>query len=478
MGLRRRIAHALAPDLIAEVTDEARAKLAEATGLVDADENQWRLLTGEAQRDLPSISHDRSIEVAFSLYQQNPLAHRIVELNRDFIVGDGLTVSASNPDVEELVSEFWHDEVNQLDMRLGDFCLEQGIFGELAPEAFVSDVAGVVQLGYIDPAQIRSVKPLDENPLVRDLLTVRSKKAAVQGKVLDIIRQREAGGPLAGEVFYFPINGLSNSTRGWSDLLHVADWLDIYDQMLWEALERQRLMRAFIWDVTLKGMDQGQIDAWLRKNGSAPRGGTVRGHNEEVEWNAVSPDLGSADLEKDADTILQHIAAGAGLPKTWLSSADDVNRASAQMMDTPTVKRLSRRQDRFLYDVRFMLRFVLDSAIESGRLSVDADGMVPIFVGGVETGEKAIPIETVALSGPEIAARDLPSMGALLMNLSSALALGEAQGWFGADTSRQAVAQVLAQLGVDFDPAAEPEEVAPTDEVPSDVQEAIRAVGA
>jgi hypothetical protein len=58
---------------------------------------------------------------------------------------------------------------------------------------------------------------------------------------------------MEGEVFYFAINKLPNSLRGRSDLMALADWLDLYDQYLFSEVERLHLLSAFVWDYKIEG---------------------------------------------------------------------------------------------------------------------------------------------------------------------------------------------------------------------------------
>ena len=55
-----------------------------------------------------------------------------------------------------------------------------------------------------------------------------------------------------GECFYYRVNNLAAGTRGRSDLLAQADWLDAYDQFLFGELDRAKFMRSFFFDVTLR----------------------------------------------------------------------------------------------------------------------------------------------------------------------------------------------------------------------------------
>src|SRR5450759_4015071 len=50
--------------------------------------------------------------VAYYLYVTNPLARRIVELTKDFVVGEGIHIRATHPAVQKILSDFWNDPAN------------------------------------------------------------------------------------------------------------------------------------------------------------------------------------------------------------------------------------------------------------------------------------------------------------------------------------------------------------------------------
>ncbi len=259
-----------------------------------------------------------------------------------------------------------------------------------------------MRLGYVDPLMIDEVISDPENcEVVRE---VRLKSTAGQpGKTLKVIQvdedpQSETHGHLVGECFFFKVNSVSNSTRGRSDLLSLADWLSGYDEFLFNRLDRVALINAFVWDITLKGLTQEEIDRWL-KNAAAPKPGSIRAHNENVEYKAVAPDLKAGDASSEAALIKNHILGGAGFPGHWFAEGGDVNRAAAAEMGEPTIKRLSARQRYFRYMIEHIFRFVIDQSIIHNTLS-----------GNEDTGFSVIT--------PEISVKDISKLSGSLQQTS------------------------------------------------------------
>jgi len=131
----------------------------------------YRRLT-QSPRDLHPILQMRMIEIAAWLYDTNPLAKRVLELTRDFVLGDGLHVAAQDrggdADVgpmQEVLDAFWSDPFNRLDLRLHDHVLELGLFGEWIPTVGRNPADGSLRLGHIDPALVKEVVFARDNVL-------------------------------------------------------------------------------------------------------------------------------------------------------------------------------------------------------------------------------------------------------------------------------------------------------------------------
>lgn len=367
----------------------------------------YRRLT-QAARDLNPLIHERAIEIAAWLYDTNPLAKRLLELVRDFVIGEGITVVAAESEVQEVIDDFWFDPYNNFDVKVYNKVLELGLFGELISSIAVNPIDGHVRLATVDPAMIADVITNPKNVEMVTALAIRAQPLQgsstiesyrlkmisleedpnsewygrlvsvltdMDGKVLDTYVQTDASGiaisnpiPYDGSAFYFRANNVSTSKRGRSDLLSLLDWVDAYDQVLFNEVDREILMRSFIWDVTLESADATQMQQFVKDN-QAPKPGTIRVHNEKATWQAITPDLQSGDVAEGADLILSHIATGSGFPKTWLNGTMDVNKSASEELSEPAYKHLVARQKFVDAMFRFMIVFALDQAEMHGLLA-------------------------------------------------------------------------------------------------------------
>jgi hypothetical protein len=365
-------------------------------------------------RELTPMQQERSLELAYLLYESNPLGKSIVETPRDFILGDSMTVTSTDPtearrkEQQAVIDAFWKDPINLMDIKVPMKVMELGLFGEQCWPVEVNPVNGHVRLGYIDPGDIKDIfvdprnvekqlavvtymRQEDRSPEERWFKIIAPEDDATSdwygrlqgpsgamsptgdpGAAVDYVQWIDAKGRpqshmVEGSCFYYSVNRVSNATRGRTDLLSLIDWVDAYDQLLFGEVDRGLLLKAFIWDVGLEGYNDKQIEDYKKKN-PQPRPGSVRYHNEKVEWKAVTPDLKAADAASAADLLLSYISTGARLPKTWLNGMMDVNRATAHEIGTPALARLSQRQKLVKHMIFQVISFALDQAEMKGML--------------------------------------------------------------------------------------------------------------
>lgn len=343
------------------------AKFVEASGTtVENDDDSWRKITGDSGRDLAPLTQKRMQHIAMYLWESNLLANRIIELPIAFILSQGVSVVCNDEEVQGWVDEFWHDPINQMDIKLITKARQLSLLGEQYYTAFTNEHNGHVRLGYLDPTQIATiVKDPDNNEQPIGVVTVKNRKGiAKRYKVIvngpeDIFTQRTQKireSFTDGEAFYFNINSFSNGDRGRSDLLAQADWMDAYDQFLYGEFDRAAFLRAFVWDVTLSNATPDEVKARAKEIHS-PSPGSTRVHNDSEIWAAQSPGLQSGDTEATSKVFKEHMAGGATIPLHWLGSGGDANRATAAEMATPTFKIFEMRQTYLGYMLSQMVWF-------------------------------------------------------------------------------------------------------------------------
>lgn len=448
MSLKSKLVNWAFGDTIRAEADRLARQAAASTG-IDRDDHQWRGLL-QSRRDLMPVEQDRLIEIANYLVAQNPLANKIRKTRRDFVIGDGVTFTADDDkEIQPIIDEFWCDPVNNMDeyqVQLVDYL---GINGELLIPTFPNYFKGNVQLGWIDPMEVEQV--LADRNNRRIMREVRMKPGASAGYStyydlsqkrtyqivnVDLVRGSKTYGYRTGELLFFKINCAPDATRGRSDFEPVADLVDAWDQATFNDLERVSLLLNFIWDVKLTGKTEQQIEEWLRGQ-SAPAPGSIRAHNEGVEWQAIAPDLKFTETRMLANGIRKDVLGAMDLSEFFFGITEGANRASSENLETPILKALQARQR----VVRAVFREMVDYAIDCRVLKN------PKLKRQIESGQVS---RKFKVEMPELSSKDVTRIGSVFTTMSAALDGAVERGWVSNDKAAEIFAAFAAQVGIEY----------------------------
>lgn len=462
---------------------------------IDPDDHLYRRIT-QAPRELPPVLQDRAVRLAWALYESNPLAHGIVEMMKDYVVGKGFAIRSSDPDLQSIIDKHWFDPINDWDLKQHDRIRDLSLFGELILLVFVNHADGHVRLAGLDPLHIRNVYTNVDNPEEIETLVYNPRRKvgglSDSDKFYRVIHKDEDPGSATfgrmigartdaqgniiesfhpeggkkqylydGSIFFFPINKVLGALRGRGDLLSVIDWLDAYDQILFNFVDRTLLMNSFVWDVTLKGANRQQILTWRQDHGAVPKPGTVNIHDENEVWQEVSPKFARAEFETQQRSIKAQILNALGLPPHWFGEQITTRIGSIEL-GSPALKRLESRQTFVRHLFEDIYTFCFDQAVIAGKLPVP------------EADQASWPFTVTA---PQMSNRDLAQATTSMLNTVQAIAIAltaglvdqlEAQrifvtiaGELGADINLdEMLSRSGAPLGTGFDPdvAAEPDD--------------------
>ena len=413
---------------------------------VDEDEDEWRRLTGDSRRDLSPLTQERMRKLAYYLWESNLLANRIVELPLAYMLAEGVRLVGADEIIQEVLDRFWKDPINNFDIKLVSKVRELSLYGEQCWPTFVNELTGHVRLGYLDPSLIETVVTDPDNaeqPI--GIVTTKDKhgqarryRVIVNGSDAELFTQRtqEIRKTFTdGEAFFFAVNKLSNGRRGRSDLLAQADWLDSYDQFLFGEIDRAQFLRAFIWDVTLKGATPDEVKERAKQIATPPPG-SIRVHNDAETWTAESPNLNSYQASDHARLFRNHVLGGATLPEVWYGGGGDVNRAAAAEMGDPTFKMFTMRQTFIGYILEEVGRYVIRQW-ELANSKREPDLWDPVY--GVQA------------EWPEMVASDITKYAAALQQVAAAASMVVSEGFMTKRTAVAIIEKIAGRLGVEFD---------------------------
>jgi hypothetical protein len=390
------------------------------------EDYSWRRLSDQFYlKDVIPSTYLEIHNKCYEAYNANPLAFAIIELTTSFVLGEGITVSASNPRVQQIIDDFWQHPENRMDERIDSLCSELSLYGEQFIHFFVNKYDGTVIIRQIDPSLIDQIEtdPEDvEKPLRyhrRPIGQVVSATAGDPAPITSTQRELDMQGTWfkAGEdVFHIAINKVSNAKRGKSDLATVLPWLKRYRDWLTDRVRINKFRGSFLWDVKLSGADKKTVDRKRMEYARAPEPGTVLIHNDAETWSAVEPKINANDASEDGRAVKLMVAVGATLPEHYLSDGDNGNRATATEMSLPTLLKFKRRQR----VVRYMLTAIVDRVIAEAR----------------RAGKLGPRVNTAyEITFPEIDSGEHNTLAQGMQWLLPALQTAKSQGWISDETA-------------------------------------------
>jgi hypothetical protein len=433
-----------APQITAKVSETMDPQLIDLGNLLGLPVSAQRLSQQGNLRDLSPLMHGRMQQVCFFLSVTTPFGKRIIRIMVDHVVGEGFKALSEDAEVQTVLDRFWGDAVNNMDENVDAFCEELLKFGELCIPVSVNPVDGFVRMGYIDPQEIAEIEfgllttAGASEISIPVAVRLRAKPGEGDGRRLEIIHIDEdpnspTFGEQKGDCFYFAINKAKAASRGISELFALADWIDVFDQMMFDYADRVRILNSFIWHYVVKGGDAKAVDDMTKKvTKSPPRQGGVQVTNDRVDINAQTPDLKGADMSEAARVVKQYGLGGAGMPSWFFADPGDANRAVAQEMAGPTGKMLTNKQNVMKRVIRAIVDFAVGQALAHGMLGAAADLNWQLQV-------------------PDISVQDTAQVVTALVGLANAAALAEDRGWIRGVTGAQAFHSVLEQIGVEVD---------------------------
>jgi hypothetical protein len=462
---------------LAEATDQqvvATGAMSGAFGVDPIDGDTGYRLAGRSRgREVPYWTREKAAAYSLAAYRSNPMGTAIVDTYVAFCVGDsGVKWQCTNPDVAEVVRDFWDDPANKVGSIQELGLRSQIILGEKLNELMVGKDGGMVRFAPVEPSTIKAINLRAGNPLWPAEVVLTSAAEDGDDRRWPLVTVDDQTMLRSGKaMFWAPWRALDTDVRGMPLLSPVLDWLDSYDAVLSNLIDRTALSRYLVWDVTVKG-GQEEVDAFVAARGGmhAPPSGSIEVHNDAVTWETKTAQTGAFEDATANRSVLTNIAAGVGLSKPWLAEPEDANRATSLTMAEPVRRRIGGVQRVWLEQQTELVRFAVDQAVKARRLPATVSARDPRT--GVETQVRAS--QAVTVTGPEIAAADSQITAQVLLNLSTGLEKLVAIGALGKDAAAKAAQKAWEDyVGVPYTPdLAKPD--ANLDDVATAVDDATR----
>ena len=347
-GLRERVRGRIARALFGDLIDAA---VASAVSVRVDDSAGWDQMAGSASPLDRAWSEWRDdADDALEAYRKNFLVRRIVNLTRSYVVGNGITISSSIPEVETFAREFWSHHQNRMVRRLGPMCDELTRVGEVFPVLFTNRVDGMSYVRFIPASRINEVETGKDDYELE--LSYRQITDSLEGKRWNgpghakaFARARGGrGGHLQPLMLHFAVNRPVGGVRGEGDLVPILPWARRYSEWLKDRVRLNRVRtRTGVLDVEIA--DDSQVEQkkhQLRKTNPVEAGIYVHGPGEKLAMHDLQ--VGADDAKEDGRALRLAISTGANVGLHFLGEGESVNYATAKEMGEPTARFYADRQ--------------------------------------------------------------------------------------------------------------------------------------
>ena len=356
----------------------------------DLKESSYALLPGQDSEDrlyrsLGTTNLDSELNVqdrlnlytaVIRLFNSNPMAHRIIEVMRDYVVGDGVSIVSDNTKVQSVIDRFWLNPANNLKSRIKSIAQDVALFGESAIVLTAKKDDPILRAQYISPRMISNVLRWEYDLTQADKVgfdksvfkNIAATTADETGLVyLPVLRYNPDKLKWEGMVAFLAVNRIGEMIRGISDLMSIADKMDVVESYLHNEATRREHMGRWFWDVTIKNATKQQLAQYAELIKKQPAPGSTRVHSDTTTWNAVNPQLGS-DSPDFAKFLISYILTGAGIPSHWTSQGETPGSSAVEAIQDPVYKTLKSRQEEVKYFIESIVHYQIQYAIESREL--------------------------------------------------------------------------------------------------------------
>lgn len=343
---------------------------------------------GDWRRDLPGNDYQRHLIVCGNLWKENPVAKKAVKNMVAFVCSEGFRIKATCPDdakrakIQAAIDEHYRicNWEAELPTRVATLAVEGEWDYWVTPP---NPITGHIRITKILPECIEGIERLktDAETLRAAVfcdddgesgLEFEENGQSVRKKRADIVRRDPITGRITGEVLHLGVNKLSGQTRGWSDLLVVADYLDAMETYSMGEIDRARIQRSIVWRYLLKGNVAPEKLAKrkaeiLEAGPPEPASVLVQVENEE-DLDCIAPTLNLQESIAFLEFLLMIIMGGLDMPQHFFSSGGDVNKATASEMGNPVWALVRERKRLIMAFMRLACELCLQTLLDRGRL--------------------------------------------------------------------------------------------------------------
>ena len=395
------------------------------------EDTGWERIGGEGSREFSRESIRKVADWALYHYLKNPLTNHGVEVNANYVFGQGVTITGESEQMDKLWRLFWEHPYNRMQLSSPpalaqkeiDFQIEGNLFFAL----FTSKVNGAVRVRSMPPNEIMDVVNNPEDSQEPWYYLRRWRQPVVGSDGLSVTGEQERTAlypawlhrpkpmpPALGKVpivwdapvYHRKVGGTSHWKFGLSEIYSALDWAKATKKAMEDYATVRSNLARFASTLTTKGGPKGvaaakaKLGTKIGSTGGETNPAAVTGSTliaaEGWKYDILKT-AGAQASPEEARYLFVLTAAGHGLPFSILTGdADKSNLATAKSLDRPTELKMRMRQILWATIFRDLATYLLMASIRAtkgvvkGRLIPDEWGVErPVIEGS--TPAKPIP---------------------------------------------------------------------------------------
>lgn len=338
------------------------------------------LLGGPFNKQLYYYDYLRMIAIAFMTYHHDPIAHRFVQIMKQFVLGRGYRTDVKGKDKDKGLA-LWRalERANNFERMIEYACVELSVYGEEMIWRLPNKATKItydVRPGQNPPPGLLNRYRLIDPSCIWEIVTYPEDIERVlyyqwvAPTQYQIYTGSDAGQPVpttkfivqqvpADQIKHYKINSVSNEKRGRSDLFSILGYLKRLRDSVNYSIIRDQKVSAWCIDTEING-SQSDVDAYVsdqQSMGTIAPAGSEFVHTAAVKRNYLAAQSsGGTHGSSSFDWCLSMACIGFGVPINYLGAhiSGATTRASAVTMTEPVVKMFEDRQrklERMLQDI-------------------------------------------------------------------------------------------------------------------------------
>lgn len=377
------------------------------------EDDDWQRLNDGADEEFTREGLRRITKLARLHYLKHPLIKRAAEVKRLYVWGQGFSVRAVDPQIDEVVRAFMDDEKNKAELTdhlaRSQKEIDRQTDGNLFFVLFTNPQTGRVRVRSIPFNQIEDVicNPQDSKEpwYYKRMWTQKTTDMATGNpKVVQEVayypcwqynpttRPDTIGGKSIvwdAPIYHVKCGGFSDWKFGVSELYAAIDWSKAYKTFMEDWLAIMRAYRRFAWQINAKGGKRGVAAAKAKLNSTFATGGTSVETNPAPVTGATFVGSDGAKMEPiktagatvapdDGRRVLLMVMAAVGLPETFMGDASVGSLATAKSLDRPTELMMIDIQTLWKTVFGRIIDYAMLQAVKATRGPLNGLGAIPV----------------------------------------------------------------------------------------------------